>query len=210
MKLKDRIRGYLPVVIDVETSGFNEQTDALLEICAIILGMDEEGSFFAKTTLHYHVEPFKGANIEASAIKFNGIDIDNPFRLAVPEKKALSEIFDHINEELETEECSRAILVGHNAFFDLGFVKAATLRANLKSPFHQFSTIDTVSLSALCCGETVLAKAISKMDIEWDNNEAHSALYDTQKTSELFCQIFNSHKFELKISLQFFLNICNP
>ncbi|MDA7440347.1 ribonuclease T [Candidatus Pseudothioglobus singularis] len=198
MKLKDRIRGYLPVVIDVETSGFNEQTDALLEICAIILGMDEVGSFFAKTTLHYHVEPFKGANIEASAIKFNGIDIDNPFRLAVPEKKALSEIFDHINEELETEECSRAILVGHNAFFDLGFVKAATLRANLKSPFHQFSTIDTVSLSALCCGETVLAKAISKMDIEWDNNEAHSALYDTQKTSELFCQIFNSHKFELK------------
>lgn len=198
MKLKDRIRGYLPVVIDVETSGFNEQTDALLEICAIILGMDEEGSFFAKKTLHYHVEPFKGANIEASAIKFNGIDIDNPFRLAVPEKKALSEIFDHINEELETEECSRAILVGHNAFFDLGFVKAATLRANLKSPFHQFSTIDTVSLSALCCGETVLAKAISKMDIEWDNNEAHSALYDTQKTSELFCQIFNSHKFELK------------
>ena len=198
MKLKDRIRGYLPVVIDVETSGFNEQTDALLEICAIILGMDEEGSFFAKTTLHYHVEPFKGANIEASAIKFNGIDIDNPFRLAVPEKKALSEIFDHINEELETEECSRAILVGHNAFFDLGFVKAATLRANLKSPFHQFSTIDTVSLSALCCGETVLAKAISKMGIEWDNNEAHSALYDTQKTSELFCQIFNSHKSELK------------
>ena len=198
MKLKDRIRGYLPVVIDVETSGFNEQTDALLEICAIILGMDEEGSFFAKTTLHYHVEPFKGANIEASAIKFNGIDIDNPFRLAVPEKKALSEIFDHINEELANEECSRAILVGHNAFFDLGFVKAATLRANLKSPFHQFSTIDTVSLSALCCGETVLAKAISKMDIEWDNNEAHSALYDTQKTSELFCQIFNSHKFELK------------
>jgi len=198
MKLKDRIRGYLPVVIDVETSGFNEQTDALLEICAIILGINENGSFFAKTTLHYHVEPFKGANIEASAIKFNGIDIDNPFRLAVPEKKALSEIFDHINEELETEECSRAILVGHNAFFDLGFVKAATLRANLKSPFHQFSTIDTVSLSALCCGETVLAKAISKMDIEWDNNEAHSALYDTQKTSELFCQIFNSHKFELK------------
>jgi len=198
MKLKDRIRGYLPVVIDVETSGFNEQTDALLEICAIILGMDEEGSFFAKTTLHYHVEPFKGANIEASAIKFNGIDIDNPFRLAVPEKKALSEIFDHINEELANEECSRSILVGHNAFFDLGFVKAATLRANLKSPFHQFSTIDTVSLSALCCGETVLAKAISKMDIEWDNNEAHSALYDTQKTSELFCQIFNSHKLTLK------------
>jgi ribonuclease T len=87
MELKDRIRGYLPVVIDVETSGFNDKTDALLEICAILLSMDENGSFFPKTTLHYHVKPFDGANIESSAIKFNGIDIDNPFRLAVTEKR---------------------------------------------------------------------------------------------------------------------------
>ena len=196
MELKDRIRGYLPVVVDVETSGFNYKTDAILEICAIILGMDAEGSFFPKSTLHYHVKPFQGANIEPSAIKFNGIDIDNPFRLAVTEKKALSEIFDRINEDLKTEDCSRSILVGHNAFFDLGFVKEATTRTGLKSPFHQFSTIDTVSLSAMYCGETVLAKAISKIGIEWDNNEAHSALYDTQKTSELFCKIFNSQKID--------------
>ena len=196
MELKDRIRGYLPVVIDVETSGFNDQTDAILEICAIILRMDDKGSFFPKTTLHYHLKPFKGANIEPSAIKFNGIDIDNPFRLAINEKKALTEIFEQVNNALKTEDCSRSILVGHNAFFDLGFVKAATIRTGLKSPFHQFSTIDTVSLSAMYCGETVLAKAISKIGIEWDNNEAHSALYDTQKTSELFCKIFNSKKLE--------------
>ena len=194
MRLKDRIRGYLPVVIDVETSGFNEKTDALLEICAIIISMDESGSFFPKTTLHYNVKPFEGANIEPSAIKFTGIDIDNPFRLAVSEERALTEIFEEINKALKSEECSRSILVGHKAFFVLGFVKAATIRTGLKSPFHQFSTMDTVSLSALYCGETVLAKAISKIGIEWDNNEAHSALYDTQKTSELFCQIFNSKK----------------
>ena len=196
MELKDRIRGYLPVVVDVETSGFNDKTDAILEICAIILGMDTEGFFFPKSTLHYHVKPFQGANIEPSAIKFNGIDIDNPFRLAVSEKKALTEIFECINEDLKVEDCSRSILVGHNAFFDLGFVKEATIRTGLKSPFHQFSTIDTVSLSAMYCGETVLAKAISKIGIEWDNNEAHSALYDTQKTTELFCKIFNSQKID--------------
>ena len=193
MALKDRIRGYLPVVIDVETAGFNENTDALLEICAIILGLDDSGKFFPKTTLHFHIEPFKGANIEPSALKFNGIDIDNPFRLAVPEKEALTTIFTCVSDDLQIEECTLAILVGHNAFFDLGFVKAATVRTKLKSPFHQFSTIDTVSLSALYCGETVLAKAAVKSGIEWDNDQAHSALYDTQKTSELFCQIFNSH-----------------
>ena len=196
MELKDRIRGYLPVVVDIETSGFNDKTDAILEICAIILGMDTEGSFYPKSTLQYHVKPFQGANIEPSAIKFNGIEIDNPFRLAVTEKKALTEIFERIYEDLKVEDCSRSILVGHNACFDLGFVKEATTRTGLKSPFHQFSTIDTVSLSALYCGETVLAKAISKIGIEWDNNEAHSALYDTQKTSELFCKIFNSQKID--------------
>jgi len=193
MALKDRIRGYLPVVIDVETAGFNENTDALLEICAIILGVDDSGNFFPKKTLHFHIKPFKGANIEPSALKFNGIDIDNPFRLAVTEKEALSEIFKCVSDDLIIEECTRAILVGHNAFFDLGFVKAATDRSKLKSPFHQFSTLDTVSLSALYCGETVLAKAAVKSGIEWDNEQAHSALYDTKKTSELFCKIFNSN-----------------
>ena len=191
MALKDRIRGYLPVVIDVETAGFNENTDALLEICAIILGLDVDGNFFPKKTLHFHIEPFKGANIEPSALKFNGIEIDNPFRLAVSEKVALSEIFKFVSDDLIIEECTRAILVGHNAFFDLGFVKAATARSKLKSPFHQFSTLDTVSLSALYCGETVLAKAVTKVGIDWDNDQAHSALYDTKKTAELFCHIFN-------------------
>lgn len=194
MSLKDRIRGYLPVVIDVETAGFNERTDALLEICAIILGLDDNGNFFPKKTLHFHVEPFEGSNIEPSALKFNGIVIDNPFRLAVSEKEALSKIFNYINDELVDEGCTRSILVGHNAFFDLGFVKAATLRSKLKSPLHEFSTLDTVSLSALYCGETVLAKAVSKVGIDWDNEQAHSALYDTQKTSELFCHIFNNQK----------------
>jgi len=195
MNLNDRIRGYLPVVIDVETGGFDHKHDALLEICAVIIGLDDTGEFFNKEVIHFHIEPFTGAKIDSSALEFNKIDVDNPFRLAVSEHKALSQIFQSVNNEIESENCSRAILVGHNAFFDLGFIKSATDRAKLKSPFHKFSTIDTVSLSALCFGETVLAKAAIKAKIDWDDSEAHSALYDTQKTAELFCHIFNQQKF---------------
>jgi len=195
MNIKDRIRGYLPVVVDIETAGFDENNDAMLEICAIAIGIDVDGNYYHKEPQHFHIVPFEGSNIDPSAIKFNGIDIENPFRLAVTEKKALKEIFSNIRLELKKEECTRAILVGHNAFFDLGFLSAATIRSKLKSPFHQFSTIDTVSLSALCFGETVLAKAINKAGISWDDASAHSALYDAEKTSELFCQIFNSHKY---------------
>jgi ribonuclease T len=195
MHLKDRIRGYLPVVIDVETAGFNESKDALLEICAIILDIDETGQFVLTEPLHFHVEPFQGSNLDPSALKFNGIDVNNPFRMAVSEKQALVKIFTKVKDELSRQDCTRAILVGHNAFFDLGFLKAATERVKIKSPFHQFSTLDTVTLSALCYGETVLAKAMVKAGIEWDDSQAHSALYDTQKTAELFCQIFNEREF---------------
>lgn len=195
MQIKDRIRGYLPVVVDIETSGFNEKNNALLEICAIIIDLDEKGNYCQKSLHHFHIKPFDGAIIEASALKFNGIQVDNPFRQAVSEEQALNKIFNHIEKDLKHHDCNRAILVGHNAFFDLSFLKQATLRAKLKSPFHQFSTIDTVSLSALCYGQTVLAKSIEKAGIDFDNNKAHSALYDTQKTAELFCQIFNNYKF---------------
>ncbi|CAC9566863.1 Ribonuclease T [uncultured Gammaproteobacteria bacterium] len=195
MKIKQRIRGYLPVVIDIETGGFNEKTDAMLEVCAIIIGINNDGVFYPKDPQHFHIEPFKGANLEPSALKFNGIDVYNPLRMAVTEKQALSDIFQTIHMEIKNEECTRAILVGHNAFFDLGFLRASTERSKLKSPFHQFSTIDTVSLSALYYGETVLAKAMRVANIEWNDANAHSALYDTQKTAELFCQIFNTQQY---------------
>ncbi len=195
MLIKDRIRGYLPVVIDIETAGFNQKTDAMLEICAIIIGIDEQGVFYPQTLQHFHIKPFEGANLDPIALKFNGIDVDNPLRMAVSEKQALSEIFKQSKCAIKDADCSRSILVGHNAFFDLGFLYAASSRAKLKNPFHQFSTIDTVSLSALYYGETVLAKAMCKAGIEWDNSQAHSALYDTQKTAELFCLIFNQQDF---------------
>ncbi|EEZ79647.1 MAG: ribonuclease T [Candidatus Thioglobus sp.] len=195
MKIKDRIRGYLPVVVDIETGGFNDKTDAMLEICAIIIGIDDKGVYYPKDSRHFHIEPFKGANLDPSALKFNGIDVNNPFRMAVSEKEALGEIFKTARAEMKEEECTRAILVGHNAFFDLGFLYAASNRSKLKNPFHQFSTIDTVSLSALYYGETVLAKAMRVANIEWDDAKAHSALYDTKKTAELFCKIFNAQDY---------------
>lgn len=196
MQINERIRGYLPVVIDIETAGFNHQTDAMLEICAVIIGIDETGKLFPKEPHHFHIEPFKGANLEPAALKFNGIDVDNPLRGAIDEKLALNDMFKAIRTEMKEEECTRSILIGHNAFFDLNFLYAASERSKLKNPFHKFSTIDTVSLSALTYGETVLAKAIAKAGIEFDNVQAHSALYDTVKTAELFCQIFNGYQFD--------------
>ncbi|WP_434359632.1 ribonuclease T [Parasalinivibrio latis] len=194
--LKARFRGYFPVVVDVETAGFNAKTDALLEICAITLRMDDEGWLHPDKKIHFHVSPFEGANIEKAALEFIGMrDPFSPLRGAVDESEALKETFKLIRKELKAQGCQRAIMVAHNANFDHSFVMQAAERSNLKrNPFHPFATFDTAALSGLTFGQTVLAKACATAGIPFDNKEAHSALYDTERTAELFCEIVNKWK----------------
>jgi ribonuclease T len=187
-----RFRGFLPVVVDVETGGFNAERDALLEIAAVIIQMDEQGLLHLAPCEFCHVLPFPGANLDPKALEFNGIDPHHPFRQALPEKQALHQIFTPIRKAVKQSGCTRAILVGHNAFFDLGFVNAAVARSGCKrNPFHPFSTLDTVSLAALAYGQTVLARAVQTAGLAWDNAEAHSAIYDSERTAALFCTILN-------------------
>jgi len=191
--IKDRFRGFLPVVVDVETAGFDAKTNALIEIAVVTLKMDTEGIISPDKTIQANVRPFKGSKLDKSALKFIGVeDPTHPFRMALSEKDALEKCFEPIREQLKEADCTRAILVGHNAFFDLGFVKEAAERSKIKSPFHEFSTFDTVSLAGLAYGQTVLAKSMKYAGIEWDNSKAHSAEYDTVKTAELFCKIVNN------------------
>ena len=188
-----RFRGFLPVVVDVETGGFNADTDALLEIAAVPIHMNDVGRVYPGETVSAHVKPFPGANLDPSALAFTGIDPHHPLRIAEEEGPALKKIFEPVRNIIKGSGCTRAILVGHNPAFDLAFLKAAVARTGIKrNPFHQFSTFDTASLAGLAYGQTVLARAIAAAGIEWDNSQAHSAVYDTEKTAELFCKIVNT------------------
>lgn len=187
-----RFRGYLPVVIDVECGGFNAKTDAILEVAAVILDFNAEQQLVREATHFYRVVPFEGANLEESALKFTGINPHHPFRIAHPEQKVFQEMFQAIRAKVKATGCTRAVLVGHNAHFDHGFINAAADRNNLKrNPFHPFSSLDTVSMSALCYGQTVLARACEAAGLGFDPNEAHSARYDAEKTADLFCHMIN-------------------
>lgn len=188
----DRFRGYMPVIVDVETGGFNAKTDALLQIAAVTLDMDEDGTLKLDKTIEFNVEPFAGANIEQSALDFTGIKLDCTERRAIAEHAALTDVFALIRKKVKQYDCKRAIMVGHNAHFDLGFVNAAALRADIKrNPFHPFSCFDTATLAGLAFGQTVLAKSCKIAGIEFSNREAHNAAYDAEKTAELFCLIVN-------------------
>ncbi|MEX0605339.1 MAG: ribonuclease T [Marinobacter sp.] len=190
-----RFRGFLPVVVDVETGGFNCRTDALLEVAAVILEIDEDGWLRRQETIVQNIDPFEGANLEQSALDFTGIDPWDLEREAVPEREGLSEIFSPIRKAVKAQGCKRAVLVGHNATFDHNFLFAAADRADIRrNPFHPFSTFDTATLAGLAYGHTVLAQACKLAGIPFSNKEAHSAAYDAEKTADLFCGIVNRWK----------------
>ena len=191
-RMAERFRGFLPVVVDVETGGFDAEHDALLEIAAIPLRIDEAGFLSTKELVTTHVEPFPGANLDPRSLEITGIDPDNPLRGALPERQALDHVFQVVREAVREAGCQRAILVGHNAAFDLGFLNQAVRRCGYKrNPFHPFSCFDTVSLAGLAYGQTVLSKAVLAAGLTFDSREAHSAVYDAERTAELFCSIVN-------------------
>lgn len=193
-QLVNRFRGYFPVIIDVETAGFNANTDALLEIAAVTLHMDENGMLHPDQTYHAHIHPFEGANLEPAALEFNGIDPNCALRGAIDEDEAIKELCKTIRKQQKAAECQRSVIVAHNANFDQSFVNAAIERCNIKrTPFHPFVSFDTTTLSGLALGQTVLVKACQAAGIAFDQKEAHSALYDAQKTAELFCYIVNRY-----------------
>ena len=190
--LAGRFRGFLPIVVDVETGGFDCTRHALLEIAAVPVRMDEHGWLYPGHTLHAHVEPYPGGELDPKSLEITGIDPHNPLRGAVSEREALDQILDEVRQAVRRAACQRAVLVGHNAGFDLGFLNAAAARVGYKrNPFHPFSCFDTVSLAGLAYGQTVLGKAAEAAGLPWDGSQAHSAIYDAETTATLFCGIVN-------------------
>ncbi len=187
-----RFRSFLPVVIDVETGGFNASTDALLEIAAVLVELDDDGNLTPREPIRYHVKPFPGAGIEPASLEVTGIDPFHPLRPAIDEEEALKAVFRTVRQEVKKQSCNRAILVGHNSFFDLQFLNAAVERTGIKrNPFHPFSSFDTATLGGVAFGQTVLSRAVTAAGFEWDESQAHSAAYDAAVTAELFCTVVN-------------------
>lgn len=193
--LDKRFRGYLPVVVDIETAGFNSRKNPLLEIAAVIVEYNPEGDLEITESHSTHIVPFKNSELDEAALKFNGIDPYHPFRFALEEQEALKKIFTPVRDAVKRNHCTRAILVGHNPAFDIDFLNAAIKRTqNKRSPFHPFSTFDTATLGGLAYGQTVLAKIAESADLDWNSDQAHSALYDAEQTAKVFCRIVNRWK----------------
>src|SRR5690606_39810966 len=153
-RMAERFRGSLPVVVDVEIGGFDWTRHALLEIAVLPIDLDEAGRYVPGEGASAHLVPAPGTEIDPKSLQVTGIDLDHPFRFAKPEREALDHVFAAVRAAVRKHGCQRAILVGHNAHFDLNFLNAAVARTQHKrNPFHPFSVLDTVTLAGLAYGQ---------------------------------------------------------
>lgn len=187
-----RFRGFLPVIVDVETGGFNSATDALLEVAAVLVRFNAAGDLEPCENHRYLVKPFEGSRLDPASLQITGIDPFHPLRPALDEADALRALFQEVRKEVKLQSCSRAVLVGHNSSFDVQFLNAAVERTGVKrNPFHPFSSFDTATLAGVAFGQTVLGRAVVAAGFEWHDDRAHSALYDAQMTAKVFCTVVN-------------------
>ena len=192
MTMKTRFRGYLPVVVDLETGGFDNAVHSLLEIAAVTLDFEDQ-RLVVGSRHRWAVIPHPDTVVEEASLKVTGIDLGDPARGALPEHEALRGLFRVVRAEVKRQGCHRAIVAAHNAHFDHGFIHAAAIRSGVKrSPFHPFSVLDTVALAAVHYGHTVLSEACGRAGIGYDADRAHSAAYDAEITAELFCAVVNA------------------
>ena len=197
MELVDRFRGYLPVVVDLETGGFDAQSNPLLELACVMLDW-QDNQLVAVDQHAWCVAPFAGSSADPASLKVTGIDLEDPNRRGLEEHEVVREFFGRVRTMMKAKQCTRAILVAHNAAFDHNFLNAAVSRCEIKrSPFHPFSTIDTASLAAVAYGHTVLSEACRRAGIDFNNKHAHRAAYDATCTAQLFCKIVNESPFEV-------------
>ena len=192
MRMRSRFRGYLPVVVDLETGGFDNGIHAVLEIAAATLDFADD-RLVVGGRHRWAVTPHPDTAVEEASLKVTGIDLDDPGRGAISELAAVRALFRLVRTEVKRQGCQRAIVTAHNAHFDHGFIHAAAKRNGVKrSPFHPFSVLDTVALAAVHYGHTVLSETCGRAGIGFDAEQAHSAAYDAEVTAELFCAVVNA------------------
>src|SRR5690606_7240156 len=191
--MAERFRGYLPVVVDVETGGFDWNRHALLEIAAVPIELDDAGNYVPGEVAHAHIAPAEGTSIDPKSLEVTGIKIGHPLRGEVDERTGLDAVFVPVRAAVQEHGCQRAIMGGRHAHCGRHVRNAAVPRVqHTRNPFHPFSVFDTVTMAGLAYGQTVLARAAMAAGVGWDPAEAHSAVYDAQQTARLFCIIANA------------------
>ncbi len=185
-KICKLFNNFLPIVIDIETSGFDFKKNAILEVALVIIETNKNNKFKIKNKINYQIKPFRESKININNLSFIKIIPSSILRFSISEYEFIDNIYKL------TQNNKKILFIGHNIFFDISFVKELIKRTNYnKTIMHDFIFIDTASISSIIYKESSLTKILTKAKINFKYNLLHSAIYDAEKTVELLCKILN-------------------
>lgn len=164
------------VVFDVETTGLSAVYDTIIELAAVKVRGGELKETFERFANPHH--PLSSTTTELTGIT------DDMVKDAPEVAEVMRDFVEFIGD---------AVLVAHNASFDMGFFYEACKKANIK--VNPYPVIDTLELARFLYPElrnhrlNTLAK---KFDIELTQH--HRAIYDTEATAHLLNQLLKDAK----------------
>ncbi len=100
-----RFRGFLPVVIDVETGGFNSRTDALLEIAAVFIDIDASGTLSRGCHPQLPCAAVSGCATGPGLAERHRHRSLSSVAAALPEREAIQRIFREVRHQLKAYDC---------------------------------------------------------------------------------------------------------
>ncbi|MGQ9856391.1 MAG: PolC-type DNA polymerase III [Fervidobacterium sp.] len=158
------------VVLDLETTGLNPRLDEIMEIGAVKTANGQIIDEF-----HTFVKPSK---LKEKSLQITGITED-----MLENAPDISQVIDRLSEFL-----NGAVIVAHNADFDIGFLK------NTFSKFHrQFNPpyIDTLRLSQALLRSKLKSFSLDKLVdyFELGKFQHHRALDDARVTAKVFWKL---------------------
>lgn len=155
------------VVFDIETTGFSPVHDRIIEIGAVKV---EKGEIKERFSSFVNPDVPIPLEIEKLTGIHDGMVVDAPM---------IEEALPHF-----LEFCQDAVLVAHNASFDMSFIIENTHRLGMKK---EFTYVDTVGIARLLLPHQAKHKldAVAKtLGISLENH--HRAVDDAEATAEIF------------------------
>lgn len=173
------------LVIDTETTGLSPNYNKVLTVGMLLVDVEKKHLKILDSN-HIFVK-HKDYNASSSALKVNGIDLEEHHKIGITPKKACNEINTFINKNLLRE----TPLVGHNISFDRRFLNALFDQGESLSKFHHESE-DTMFIwrslqnqnKVPCILNSKLGTIASHFNIDYQ--KAHDALADCHITARVY------------------------
>lgn len=176
------------IIFDTETTGLDAREDRVIEFG----GIELVNKFPTGRTFHHYINP-QGRAVHPEALAVHGISDDQ-----LVGKPTFRELAGELAAFLDG-----AMLVAHNANFDIGFLNAEFARLGMPA-VDPGVVIDTLALARRKhpMGPNSLDALCRRYGIDNSHREKHGALLDSELLAEVYVELMGGKQAAFSLEIQ--------